>query len=214
MPLPQTQFSCGFLQIKVTTIRQFWVMLISRKRYFRSMSRVSAKTRQRGHAGKMAGFSLVELLVVVMVVLVIAAIAIPNLVHARMKANEAAAVASMKTIDTAQVMYATQFPDQGYSPSLVQLGANGSDCTAPTKDSGCIIMDEVLISGVKSGYVFTLQGDAKLPSISYTLSAQPASPGFSGRCGFAGNETGAIVRVSPTDSVPGRLAMGSSGSCD
>ena len=81
----------------------------SRNCYFRSMPRVSANTRQKGHA-KVTGFSLVELLVVVMVVLVIAAISIPNLVHARMQANEAAAVASMKTIETAQVMYAVLFP--------------------------------------------------------------------------------------------------------
>lgn len=178
------------------------------------MSIVLATTRPRGHSRNVPGFSLVELMVVVMVVLVIAAIAIPNLVHARMKANEAAAVASMKTIDTAQVMYATQFPDQGYSPNLVRLGANGSDCVIATTDSGCIIMDEALVSGAKSGYVFSLQGDGKLPSISYTLSAQPSSPGFSGRCGFAGNETGEIVRVSPNETLPGRFSMGTSGGCD
>ena len=74
------------------------------------------------------GFSLVELLVVVMVILVITAIAIPSFVQARMKANEASAVSSMHTIQTAEFMYSESYPDHGYAKRLADMGANGSDC--------------------------------------------------------------------------------------
>lgn len=173
------------------------------------MPMVSTKTR----VAKPGGFSLVELLVVVMVILVIAAIAIPNMVNARMRANEAAAVASMKTINTAEVLYATEFPNQGYAPSLAQLGANGTDCDTPGPSNGCIIMDEALTSGLKSGYIFEVLGDGKTPSTSYTLTAMPASPGFSGSCGFSSGDSGGVVKVSPNAGA-GRLAMGSGGSCN
>ncbi len=153
-----------------------------------------------------------ELLVVVMVILVIAAIAIPNMVNARMRANEAAAVASVKTINTAEVLYATEYPNQGYAPSLAQLGANGTDCDSPGPINGCVIMDEALASGLKGGYIFEILGDGKTPSASYALTAMPASPGFSGRCGFSSGNAGDIVKVSPNGSG-GRLAMGGSG-CD
>src|SRR5579864_2874776 len=75
-----------------------------------------------------SGFSLVEVLLVVMVILIIAAIAIPNLLHGKMRANEAAAVASMQTIHTAELLYFNTYPEVGYSSSLANLGTNGTDC--------------------------------------------------------------------------------------
>lgn len=161
-----------------------------------------------------SGFSLVELLVVVMVILVIAAIAIPSMVQARMQANEAAAVASMKTIQTAEALYANEFPDEGYAPAMQQLGPNGSDCDPPGKNNSCIIMDESLISGLKNGYVFQLTGDGKKPSADYTVTAMPASTGFSGRCGFSSGQSGDIVKVLPSGSGTGRLAISTGGGCD
>src|SRR6476660_2056365 len=80
---------------------------------------------KNGRRGQ-AGFSLVEVLLVVMVILIIAAIAIPNLVHGKMRANEAAAVASMQTIHTAEVLYFNTYPEVGYSSSLKVLGSNGT----------------------------------------------------------------------------------------
>jgi type IV pilus assembly protein PilA len=151
---------------------------------------------------------MVELLVVVMVILVIAAIAIPSLVHARMKANEAAAVASMKTIQTAEALYANNYPDEGFAPSLAKLGPNGSDCETPGPSNACIIMDETLASGMKNGYIFELLGDGKRPSADYSLTATPESVGFSGSCGFSSSQSGEIVRVSPNGRSGGsRLAM-------
>ncbi|MGH9569590.1 MAG: prepilin-type N-terminal cleavage/methylation domain-containing protein [Candidatus Angelobacter sp.] len=157
------------------------------------------------------GFSLVELMVVVMVVLVIAAIAVPSLLHARMRANEAAAVASMKTIQTAETLYALEFPEVGYAPSLARLGPNGSDCEKPGPTNACLIMDETLTGGLKSGYVFEIVGDGRTPSSDYTLTATPESAGVSGRCGFSSSQAG-DVSVIPTGGQ-GRFAMGAGG-CD
>jgi prepilin-type N-terminal cleavage/methylation domain-containing protein len=140
---------------------------------------------------KLAGFSLVEILVVVMVILIIAAIAIPNLVHGKMRANEAAAVASVKTIDTAEYMYHDAFPDVGYSSSLANLGSHGSSCEKPTSTNACLIMDEGLTNGMKNGYIFEILGDGKTPTASYSVTAVPESA-VSGRCNISSSESGDI----------------------
>ena len=71
---------------------------------------------------KQKGFSLIELLIVVAIILIIAAIAIPNLLRARIAANESASVSAIRTINTAEVTYATSFPTKGYSDTLAVLG--------------------------------------------------------------------------------------------
>src|ERR1039458_320125 len=76
------------------------------------------------------GFSLIELLIVVAIILIIAAIAIPNLLRSRIAANEASAVGSLRTINTAEITYVTTYPSSGYSPDLPSLA--GSACTSPT----------------------------------------------------------------------------------
>jgi len=164
---------------------------------------------------KLAGFSLVEVLVVVMVILIIAAIAIPNLVHGKMRANEAAAVASMQTIHTAEVLYNNTYPDVGYSANLANLGSNGSTCEKPTSTNACIIMDEALTSGLKSGYVFELVGDGNKPSASYSLSASPESSA-SGRCTISSNESGEVHFSVPggTASAGGKSLGSGGGGCD
>jgi prepilin-type N-terminal cleavage/methylation domain-containing protein len=158
------------------------------------------------------GFSLVEALVVVMVILVIAAIAIPSMLNSRMKANEASAVASMRTIQTAQVLYSTEFQDEGYAPSLAELGPNGTDCTTTTSQHSCIIMDDSLLSGVKNGYIFELLGDGTKPVQGYTLTASPDSSSASGRCSFSSNQNGVIMKTMP-GSGGGRFALGPDGGC-
>jgi hypothetical protein len=131
-----------------------------------------------------------------------------------MKANEAAAVASMKTIQTAETLYTNNYPEEGFSPSLAKLGPNGSDCENPGPNNACIIMDESLTSGMKNGYIFELLGDGKRPSANYSLTATPESPGFSGSCGFSTSQSGDILRVSPNGSSGGsRLAMDGGGAC-
>src|SRR5580704_15329222 len=81
---------------------------------------------------KQKGFSLIELLIVVAIILIIAAIAIPNLLRSKMAANESSAVGSLRTINTAEVTYANAYPTVGYSTTLTQLGGTAAACAGPT----------------------------------------------------------------------------------
>jgi prepilin-type N-terminal cleavage/methylation domain-containing protein len=175
---------------------------------------VRTKRSIRLGESKHAGFSLVEVLLVVMVVLIIAAIAIPNLLHGKMRANEAAAVASMQTIHTAEVMYFNTYPEVGYASSLADLGSNGTDCEKPTTKNACLIMDDVLTSGLKSGYMFEIVGDGNKPTAAYIASASPAS-GVSGRCSMAANQSGEMHFFVPGATVNlGSRSIGGSSTCD
>lgn len=128
---------------------------------------------------KQAGFSLIELLVVVAVILIVAAIAIPNLLRSRMAANEASAVASLRSINTSQVVYQNSF-GPGFAPTLPDLADGGApaNClpsTPPAATSSCLI-DPVLASGSKSGYNFayiplTVGGSVT----TYTVNGDPVS---------------------------------------
>src|SRR5713226_10321850 len=107
--------------------------------------------------GKQKGFSLIELLIVVAIILVIAAIAIPNLVRSRMAANEASAVASLRSINTSQIVYQSTY-GPGFATKLADLSDGGAaaNCAppnTPTATAACLI-DAALASGTKSGYGF------------------------------------------------------------
>ncbi|HEX2331476.1 MAG TPA: prepilin-type N-terminal cleavage/methylation domain-containing protein [Candidatus Angelobacter sp.] len=158
------------------------------------------------------GFSLVELMVVVMVILVIAAIAIPSFVHARMKANEASAVSSLNAIRTAEFMYSEVYPEEGFAPTLVALGPNSTDCTHPSKNGACLLMDEELASGVKNGYLFELTADGTRPSTNFNVTGTPQAGGLSGRCSFSGGAA-ADVSVVPNSGEISRFQMAGSGGC-
>ena len=126
-------------------------------------------------------------------ILVLAAIAIPNLLRARISANEASAVGSIRTINTAQVTYASAYPNVGFAPSLGTLGGP-SPCTAMSSTSACLI-DQALASGQKSGYNFTYQardteGDQVIDA--YSVQAVPVAVGQTGQRSFCSDETGII----------------------
>jgi type IV pilus assembly protein PilA len=106
------------------------------------------------------GFSLIELLIVVAIILVIAAIAIPSLLQAKISANEASAVGSVRTMTTAEAAYYTAYPTVGYSTTITQLGG-ATPCT-PSSTTSCLI-DNALATSTpgssgKSGYVFQATG--------------------------------------------------------
>ena len=138
------------------------------------------------------GFSLIELLIVVAIILIIAAIAIPNLLRSRMAANEASAVGSLRTINTASVTYSTTYPSSGYPASLPALGTSGA-ATSASAD----LIDSVLASGTKSGYSFAFKGDGNTPSNGYTIQADPTNRGTSGQRGFYTDQSG-VIRWDPT----------------
>src|SRR6516225_9369981 len=98
---------------------------------------------------KQKGFSLIELLIVVAIILIIAAIAIPNLLRSRMAANEASAVGSLRSLNTAEVTYQTTYQNVGFTTTLANLGGAAAACTgAATSTSACLV-DAVLAAGQK-----------------------------------------------------------------
>ncbi len=144
---------------------------------------------------KQKGFSLIELLIVVAIILIIAAIAIPNLLRARISANDSAAAATIRTINTAEVTYSTTYVAAGYADNFVKLGPDAAGCVAPTAATSCLV-DNVLgcAAGTqcpKGGYnYFLLTSAAGPPVADYTASAGPL-----------GNSTGSRNYCSNPDAV-------------
>jgi type IV pilus assembly protein PilA len=143
---------------------------------------------------KQKGFSLIELLIVVAIILIIAAIAIPNLLRSKMAANEASAVGSVRSINTAEVAYATSYPNVGYSAALANLG--GVIPCAALVTSACLI-DQVLATSdvnAKSGYLNTYGGVVANGGINtaYTLNSDPANRGTTGQRSFFSDQSGVI----------------------
>jgi len=133
------------------------------------------------------GFSLIELLIVVSIILIIAGIAIPNLLQARVAANEASAVSSIRTINTAEISYISNYPTVGYAPTLASLG--GTNCNPGDETSACLI-DSLLSSGTKQGYTFTSTGIGAAPAASYMAVASPVAG--SGNRSFCSTEEATI----------------------
>src|SRR5271169_1005302 len=152
---------------------------------------------------KQKGFSLIELLIVVAIILIIAAIAIPNLLRSRIAANESSAVGSIRAINTAENSYNSSYPTVGFTGTAANLGP-GADCTAPTSAGACLI-DGTLTAAMagsaatlKSGYYFTLAASA---SVGYTVLGTPGGSAY-GVKQFYSDGTG-VIRFTNDGSVAG-----------
>ena len=139
---------------------------------------------------KARGFSLIELLIVVAIILIIAAIAIPNLLRARIAANEASAINSLRTISTAETAYSATYPNIGYTCSLTELGPPASGNPATSSAAG--LVDDVLATSHKAGYNFGLQDCAGTPKSNYTSTAVPINVGATGTRSFCSATPGVI----------------------
>jgi type IV pilus assembly protein PilA len=129
---------------------------------------------------KRRGFTLIEMLIVVAIVLIIAAVAIPRLDKARMSAMETAAIQQIKTIHTAEAQYFSQFGR--YATKLEELGPPSGGQEGP---AGAGLIPGDLAKGTKTGYQFTLQGN----QAGYSINANPVSFGSTGRRTFFSDQT-------------------------
>jgi type IV pilus assembly protein PilA len=163
-----------------------------------------AMEKRENEMRKQKGFSLIELLIVVAIILIIAAIAIPNLLRARIAANESAAVSAVRTINTAEVTYSTTYPTVGYAPALANLGGPAAVCgsggSGPVQATACLI-DDVLAQATaapgKSGYTYAATPVATgTINTSYTVGASPLNFNQSGVRNFCSNDDG-VLRFDP-----------------
>jgi len=175
--------------------------------------RYSAHTKSGEHAAsKQGGFSLIELLIVVAIILIIAAISIPSMLRSRMAANQATAVQNIRTIVSASVSYSVTYSN-GYPPGLSALGGAGAaTCNAS------ILIDPILSTAPyqKTGYLFNLQGTqgaiANPPpgcapgSVGYLVTAIPMSVGLTGNMSYCSDESG-VIHYNTAGSAPASSAV-------
>ena len=159
----------------------------------------------KGESMRQKGFSLIELLIVVAIILIIAAIAIPNLLRSRIAANEASAVGSLRTMNTAMVSYASTYPALGFPSLLISLQPAGGATPNSTQSD---LLDQVLSGQLpntatpnKSGYTFTYTAGAPATSgiiSTYGIQANPITQNTTGIRSFATTQSGVIYDCAQT----------------
>jgi type IV pilus assembly protein PilA len=147
-----------------------------------------------------SGFTLVELLIVMSVILILMTLAIPAMQSVVRRGNETSAIASLRMLDEMEGQYASTYPQHGFACSLTSLG--GKVGSAPPAAEAAQLISDDLASGTKSGYTFTITGCNKTTVNnvdmynSYQINAVPNSVGHSGNRGFCTDEN-AQIRYDP-----------------
>jgi prepilin-type N-terminal cleavage/methylation domain-containing protein len=171
----------------------------------------------KNHNSEMArdrerGFSLIELLIVVAIILIIAAIAIPNLLRARIAANQASGVSNIRTITSATIVYSSTY-NNGLPPGLTALGGVGAaNC------NGAILLDDTLTTPPyhKSGYIYDYQPQGppitnQPPSCAapgfneFLATAVPVVVGTTGQESYCSDEPG-VIRFDVSGAKAGSVA--------
>ena len=142
---------------------------------------------------KQKGFSLIELLIVVAIILIIAAIAIPNLLKARISANNSAAAATVRTLSTAETTYTTNYPSAGFASTIGTLGPGAASCAGSGTSANACIIDSTL-GGTSAATTWTVK-DAFWYNIAtsgndYTITAEPIAG--QGSKSFCANGDGSV----------------------
>ena len=148
-------------------------------------------TRRRSN-----GFTLMELLIVIAIILILMLMAIPTIGSLTKKGNETSAINSVQTVTKAEIQYQSSYPANGFACTLPALGGDPS-AGAPSPAAAQILQGD-LISGYKSGYIFTITCSNKVTingtdrSNGYTITAVPQTVGKTGDRGFCSDQFGTI----------------------
>lgn len=157
------------------------------------------KKSKRVWQGHEAGFTLMELLIVMAVILILLAFAIPNLIGVKKHANEVSARNSLKAINTAEIQYASTYPAEGFACNIAALGGGLGE---PQNAQAAHMLSQDLTTGQKDGYTFTIANCSKVSVngkdqfTTYSVTAVPQTPGKTGDKGFCTDESGE-VRMDP-----------------
>ncbi len=148
------------------------------------------------HVDAEAGFTLVELLIVMSVILILITLAVPGYERIHVRADETSAMTSVRMLNSGEAEYNSNYPSHGYACSVAALGGKAGSGT-PTPEAAQLISDD-LASGSKSGYNFIISNCSKNTVNnqdqynSYQITATPVSIGRSGNRGFCSDESGTI----------------------
>jgi type IV pilus assembly protein PilA len=152
--------------------------------------------RRANRALQPNGFTLMELLIVIAIILILMLMAIPTIGGLKKQANETSAMNSMQVILKAEMQYESTFPSNGYACSLAALGGDPKS-GAPTVAAAQVLQPD-LATGIKSGYIFNITNCTKVNLngtdriTGYQITAVPQSIGKTGNRGFCGDESGAM----------------------